>query len=568
MYLSVLGMWALCAVLIDPRLLGLLAGSDGLIPKGVVLLFSICLNLFWLFGSYYLMLGIFSLISQTRRPRPPELKEFPKVAVLYATMNDFQKEAALSCIRQKYPHFHVFILDDSLDNASKARADEFARQHTDKVTVIRRPDRVGYKAGSLNHALRLHVKDFPYFAVVDADSILPETFIADLLPYFCMGDDIGYVQGSHRPNPHQKSQFAKDLSLGIIPLWTVYYGPRNRFGNVIFLGHGGIIRYDVWQATGGFPEIVSEDLAFSTRAAQLGYRGYFAHNVVSYEDFPMGYRQLRRQQEKYVKGACEYFHKEFCSLLRNPSVKWYEKLDVLLSCSSLLVPVLFMVFMLTYCVIIPLIFCTWKPVAFELGGRQLFSCPVLMLKQDFYRLWSWDFYAITALCTIAPMFGCFSLILRYPFRGLKMLLLSAVPYLSLMVVASAALVSYLLSHKASFLVTGDRWGADPQKWPRDFSPKSPVSVRMGSEDWGTRMVEVILGVILIIMCVLSLNLCLLAFALATFLGPILFKARWESRALRPLLYAPFLLICAGLALTGTDLIVAQGAFAIPFLFHF
>ena len=71
---------------------------------------------------------------------------------------------------------------------------------------------------------------------------------------------------------------------------------------MIFLGHGGIIRRDVWEKVGGFPEVVSEDIAFSTKIAELGYRGYFAGDVISFEDFPETYPQLRKQQEKICEG--------------------------------------------------------------------------------------------------------------------------------------------------------------------------------------------------------------------------------------------------------------------------
>lgn len=569
MYISILGLWCYWAVTFDPRLFALLAQSQGFLSKLVVLVFIACLNVFWLLGSYYLMLALFTIVvAVSKRPRPTPLREFPEVAILYTTMQDFQEKAALSCVTQKYPNFHVFILDDSLDEASKACVDDFGRRHAEKATVIRRRDRKGFKAGSLNSALRHHVKDYPYFAVADADSVLPEDFISGLLPYFGMGDEVGYVQGSHRPNPEQKTHFARDLCLGIIPLWTVYYGPRNRFGNVIFLGHGGIVRYDVWEKVGGFPELVSEDLALSTRAAQLGYRGYFVPEVISYEDFPEGYRQIRRQQEKYVKGACEYLHREFLPFVRSPAVRWYEKIDVLLSCLSLFLPVVFLVFMLTYCVMIPQFFASWQPTTIELFGRQLQSVSVLALNQNFYDLWSRDFYATTIICTLAPALGCCALILRHPLRALKLLALSPVPYLSLMVVATEALVSYMATRKAVFLVTADRWGSDPGTWPRGFSPKSRLMRRVGSEDWSTKVAEIVVGGILLGMCLVTLNLCLLGFALATLLGPALLRARWESRLLRPFLYMPFFLICTGLALAGTDALLGQGSFMLVFAFHF
>ena len=304
MFVSVLLFYVGCAVTLNPRMLALFVPSTGWVGNVVLTLFIAQLNLFWFFGSYYSMLGLFTAISWlTRTPGPAPVRQGPPVALLYVTMNDFQERAALSCMRQSYDPCHLFILDDSVDMASRATVDAFAKLHPGAVTVVRRSDRQGYKAGSINSALRNHVHGFKYFIVVDSDSVLPEGFTGQLVPYFDLGENIGWVQGSHAPNPVQKTSFADDLGLGILPLWEVYYGPRNRFGNVVFLGHGGMLRYDVWEKVGGFPEIVSEDLAFSTEAARLGYRGYFAHDVVSYEDFPEGYRQFRQAAGEVREGC-------------------------------------------------------------------------------------------------------------------------------------------------------------------------------------------------------------------------------------------------------------------------
>ena len=207
----------------DPRLLGLLSATPHLPGKLVIAAFVFCLNFFWLIASYHAALGLFALVSSIRRPRSlPWSGAGPCVAVLYTTMNDFQERAAASCVNQDYSPCHVYILDDSLVPDVRAQVDDFAARHAGRVTVVRRSDRRGYKAGSLNHALSTVAIEAPYFAVADADSVLPPDFIRRLLPYFKSDPRVGWVQSSHRPHPEQKTAFARDLGLGIIPLWTVY----------------------------------------------------------------------------------------------------------------------------------------------------------------------------------------------------------------------------------------------------------------------------------------------------------------------------------------------------------
>lgn len=569
MFVSVLLFYVACAVTLNPRMFALFVPSTGWAGSFVLGLFVVQLNLFWLFGGYYSMLGLFTAISWvTRKPGPASLRQGPPVALLYVTMNDFQERAALSCLRQGYDPCHLFILDDSVEMEARATVDAFAKLHKESVTVVRRPDRQGYKAGNINWALRQHVHGFKYFIVVDSDSVLPEGFTGQLVPYFDLGENIGWVQGSHAPNPVQKSSFADDLGLGILPLWEVYYGPRNRFGNVIFLGHGGMLRYDVWEEVGGFPEMVSEDLAFSTEAAQRGYRGYFAHDVVSYEDFPEGYRQFRRQQAKYVKGGCEYLHRACLPYLKSRNVGWFEKLDVLISCCTLFIPSLVLTSMIVISVLMPLLFGVLRPITLHFLGHDVFTLPVLIMPAQFRTLWSWWYFAVTVVCTLAPALGWFCVMARQPRRGIKLFLLSAIPYLSLLVMSAATVISYMLSRQAVFLVTGDRWGADPRSIPQGCSTASPARECLSADDRLTLIVELALGVTFTITCIFTLNPILMAYALALLLGPLLLRVSWNSMLLRPLLLSPFILVCCGLLLNGTNLEAVQGMTMSMFYFHF
>lgn len=568
MCIAILVTWALAAWWFDRRIWDLVLLTPGYAARVALLLLGACLNFFWLMACYQAALMLFTMISARRKRTPaPPLESRPRVAVLYTTMHDFQERAALSCINQDYDNFHVYLLDDSVDGAARQAVDDFASRHVGRATVVRRSNREGFKAGSLNHALAGIAANAEFFAVADADSVLPPDFIRRLLPHLIPDPSIGWVQASHRPHPDQHSVFARDLCLGIVPLWTVYYGPKNEFGFVPFLGHGGMIRTSAWRHVGGVPELVSEDLCLSTRLAQLGYRGVFAADVICYEDFPEGYRQLRRQQEKYIKGACEFLHRESLPFFASERVSWHQKFDVLLSCLSLFTPVVHLFFLFTFCLLVPLLLGGWELLTVGMFGHSV-SINVLTPGAALLSLWSRDFYWMTVACTVAPVLGAIGTAWQWPVRGGRMLLLSAVPYLSLMVVATGAVLAYLVSKRAVFLVTGDRWGAESHNWPRGFSPSAGVPERIGSEDRSTQLVEIAAGLLLSWMCLVTANLTLLGLALGMGLGPVLLRTRWEARWLRPFLYLPFAMVWVGLILGTPMALAGQGAYASVFIFHF
>jgi len=298
MYIVIGVVWILVVLWFDPRLFVLLHRTHNDSGKILILLFMLTLDLFWLFGCYYLFHFVFTLISPRTIPPAGVDDQKPQVAILYLTMNDFDVAAAESCAHQNYPHFHLYLLDDSTTVEGRKAVEQFHERFPELTTIVRRQNRKGYKAGSINNALCTTVLDCEYFAVIDSDGVIPSDFVTRMLPYFRLDPQIGFLQARNVPNPVQRTKFASDLALGITPLWTSYFGPRNKYGFVPFLGHSGLISRKLWEKTGGMPEVVSEDLAFSTKAAELGYRGHYVHDVFAQEQFPETYPQLRRQQEK------------------------------------------------------------------------------------------------------------------------------------------------------------------------------------------------------------------------------------------------------------------------------
>jgi len=556
MYASLLVFWVACILLFNPRLLSLMHSSTSIPARVSVLLFVLCIDVFWLYGGYYLMMFLFSLLARLdRRPAPFLAKDPPPVAVLYTTCNDFSLRAAVSCVEQAYGRHHVFVLDDSTDPGKIAEVDAFAGRFPDKVTVVRRGTRDGYKAGNVNSALRNYVKGYPYFALVDADGVIPPDFVAKLTPYFGLDERIAFVQGSHSPHPVQKSRFAQDLAEGILPLWTVYFPPKNKYGFVVFLGHGGIIRRDVWEQAGGFPEVVSEDLAFSTKIREMGYTGYFVPGVVSLEDFPESYAQLRKQQVKYTKGSLEYMARGFGGFARARGVKWYEKADVLFSCTSLYLPAFYLLFLFLYCLVLPAYWGIDKPLNISLPGLNVRLWTACVFRQEFKSIGTAGFYALTILTMVAPILGCLGPMLRRPAKTLRLLCLSTVPYLSLVFASFWSAFNYLFTKRAVFLVTGDR---------RQVG---------GSQGHPTRrcsllVPELVLGLFLTAVGLRLVNLSLLALSISLILGSLVHRFGWSNRVLAPALFVPALLILGAVGTLGMGAIGLQGIFLPFFMVHF
>ena len=263
MYKLMLGVQFIFFLYLNPRLISILIGSEEIFAKIILIIFLFLLNIFWFFGIHYLFLIIFSSKKISKISfQKDDFADAPLVTVCYVTKNDFQENAVRSCNEQDYRNFHVYVLDDSTEPEIMKKIDSFAEKE-EKVNVIRRKDKTGFKAGNLNNALSIVPSEYRFVAVVDADEIIPESFVKDLIGFFASDDKLAFVQATNLSNPFQKTNFAKDLSLVNDIHWKYMVPARNKYGFVMFYGHGGIIRRSALEEVDGFPEIVSEDIALS-----------------------------------------------------------------------------------------------------------------------------------------------------------------------------------------------------------------------------------------------------------------------------------------------------------------
>lgn len=246
-------------------------------------------------------MGVALSVVAIRRMRilspDPTAGEARRVAALYLTCDDFNANACESLTRQTGVDVRVFILDDSADEARRAEVDAWvAGRHG--VHVIRRGGRAGFKAGNINHWLRTcgGAAEFPFALAVDADEVVPPDFTSRLLAAI-EPTGAAFAQGCHEACP-AVTPFQKLLGLHVAAVWRYVTPARNLIGLPWMLGHGVLFRVAAIEEVGGFPEIVSEDLALTIALAERGRTGVAVPDATAWEEFPptcaVYWRRLRR----------------------------------------------------------------------------------------------------------------------------------------------------------------------------------------------------------------------------------------------------------------------------------
>ena len=506
-----LGLWAGTLVVLGRHLIPVVQSARGVVEHGVLLVFAGLLVTFWLLGSYYLALVAVFFWRRRDRLVNPDRRELDAVnqrpvAILYPTCDDLQREAVLTCLAQEYSNFHVFLLDDSRSESFQQQVDALGREYPDRITVVRRSNRSGFKAGNLNHALRNASRDYPLFAVMDADERIPANFLLAMVARITE-EDCAYVQANHAPNPAQTGAFPQAMGQTILPFWSVLLSHKQRYGFVPCVGHGLLIRRSAWEEVGGFPEVASEDIAFSSVLLERGLRGAYAEEVVCYEDFPDSIASFKKQQQRYVAGVLQAVMGYWPRLLRSRQACWVEKLDFALCCLPLYVPVLGLFFMLTVGLGFPLCFGRLNTVLAETRFGHFHFPYFQTFDGRFQSLWGVPFVCLSILFSLSPSFPMLALALCGRIRRpLQLLFVSNLVYMSTMFVTAWSLVEFMMRRSVQFLPTGSLGGA----WAGNRSRRSLVTRPV--------LYEGVLSACLCLLLLSTLNLGLATAAIAPLLS--------------------------------------------------
>lgn len=255
----------------------------------------------------------------TSRPRAPQADAgddvFPFVTIQLPLYNE--RRAAEQIIRaasaQDYPkdRFDIQVLDDSNDETIEiaTRTVEDVKAQGVRIELIRRTDRVGYKAGALSEGLRQSNAEF--VAVFDADFVPDPSFLRTTLIERDGFEhpDVAFVQTRWAWSEPIRGFLASSLALLLDRHFFVQKPTRAFIGNVAtFNGSGGIWRRKAIDEAGGWSaETLTEDLDLSYRCALRGWRGRYLRDVPVVSELPADMRAFKQQQHRWAKGNAQCF---------------------------------------------------------------------------------------------------------------------------------------------------------------------------------------------------------------------------------------------------------------------
>ena len=236
--------------------------------------------------------------------------ELPLVTVQLPIFNEstvvvrlLESVAALDYPKNK---LHIQVLDDSTDETvaiARAEVERLRRRGFD-ADYIHRVDRVGYKAGALDHGLASAKGEL--VAIFDADFVTSTSFVRAIVGHF-RDEKVACVQARWAHLNREAPLLTRIQALMLDGHHLVENRARYGAGLLFnFSGTGGMWRKSAIADAGGWQhDTLTEDLDLSYRAQLRGWRFIYRPDVVSPAELPEDVAALRAQQFRWAKGTVQ-----------------------------------------------------------------------------------------------------------------------------------------------------------------------------------------------------------------------------------------------------------------------
>jgi cellulose synthase/poly-beta-1,6-N-acetylglucosamine synthase-like glycosyltransferase len=259
----------------------------------------------------------------------------PVVTTQIPIYNEFNvvERVMRAAAAMKYPsgRHQIQVLDDSNDETCELIdrvADELRATGVD-IEVVRRPDRVGYKAGALEYGLKTARGEV--VAIFDSDFVPGDDFLLNVAPFFVEMPEVGIVQARWGHLNRKTSLLTRAQSLGIDGHFMVEQSARTFNGLFMnFNGTAGVWRRAAIDEAGGWQhDTLTEDMDLSYRSQLAGWKTHFLPDVVVPAEIPETVEAFKSQQFRWAKGSIQTAKKILPRLWASKATR-FQKLEAFL----------------------------------------------------------------------------------------------------------------------------------------------------------------------------------------------------------------------------------------------
>ena len=265
---------------------------------------------------------LFQRTTMRRFDTVTDESEFPLVVTQLPMYNEktvavrvIEAAAAMDYPRSRH---EIQVLDDSNDETIDYvdRTVRKLKEEGHLISVVRRADRVGYKAGALQYGLNFTKAEF--VAIFDADFVPSKNFLKKSIAFFINRPKLGLVQGRWGHLNGKSSLITRGQAMGIDGHFMVEQAARSWNGLFMnFNGTAGVFRREAIESSGGWHhDTLTEDMDLSYRMQLRDWETEYVPELEVPAELPEDINAFKNQQFRWAKGSIQTAIKIIPQLLK------------------------------------------------------------------------------------------------------------------------------------------------------------------------------------------------------------------------------------------------------------
>ena len=303
-------------------------------------IFSFAILLFILFTTCRFLLSLYAV----RLVHPPKrhLNELPFVSIVVPAYEEASvlPRTIESMLKVNYPKDRIefiYVYEDKSTDETAQIIHAYASMD-ERIRPVKKLSRNGGKAAAANYGIQNARGEI--IGSFDADHSISPDAVLRAVEWF-QDPQIVCVKGRCRGINKQDGFLAmvvgieRDIVEGLCIPSAFFLGGFSTFG-----GGQAFFRKSIFSDLGYFDEnIMTEDIDYSVKLHLQGHRVVCDPTIISWEEHPKYFVTWWQQRKRWARGWMLVLAKHLGDIIRSKTLKRYEKLDMIMSLTTSLAPV-------------------------------------------------------------------------------------------------------------------------------------------------------------------------------------------------------------------------------------
>ena len=239
----------------------------------------------------------------------------PKVSIHLPAYNEppeMLKQTLDAIARLDYQNYEcIVVINNTPDPALWLPIEEHCRTLGERFKFVRADNLAGFKAGALRLALVHTAADAEVIGVLDADYVVHQDWLKDLVPLF-RDPTVGLVQAPQDHRDSERSVMHHAMNGEYAGFFDIGMVQRNEANAIIVHGTMCLIRRAAIEVAGGWSsDTICEDTDLGLTLLELGWQAHYTNTRYGHGLLPDSFDAYKKQRHRWAYGGFQILKKHW-----------------------------------------------------------------------------------------------------------------------------------------------------------------------------------------------------------------------------------------------------------------